>query len=103
MNPLLEQRLLATRAYYKRAEIHTNACQLCMGVLLENTLKRWEHMTKQTADRRGSLVDRATRLGLTAMYETENHTNSCDLCLDISITSFEERFAHSREAKGETK
>jgi hypothetical protein len=36
------------------------------------------------------------------MVEVENHTKICDHCLDISITGFEERFAHARGKRRES-
>ncbi len=99
MNPILERRLFATQSYYKVAEMHTKRCKDCLKALLESSLQRWEHMTGQEADRRGSITDIATRFGLNAMKETERHTNECDSCLEISIDGFELRFAHADEVR----
>jgi hypothetical protein len=95
MDALLRRRLLATESYYKVAEEHTNRCKECQARLIEDFLRRWEHMTGEVADRRGSTADRATLLGFTWAKKTEEHTNGCDPCLEISVTGFEERFAHS--------
>jgi hypothetical protein len=100
MDALLKARLFEAQAFYKAAEIHTNSCPECLDNLMENTLLRWEHMTGQSADHRGSTTDKATRLGWTEIIRTEKHTDGCDFCLSLQLRSFEERYAHSKERTG---